>query len=172
MKSKLILVGAFLVLSVSVKAQSLATLSGTASDVAQVVQSAQFPPGVWAGKLDLKSLPIPAVYQSFTSANQAFGFHKNIWSLYKGKYEVLRTGVFGGFYKPLLSEPSSSPHPLGGGTVLVPGSAFDWALGTSYGDRWLPDLKTGILVAWDFTHPKTLKLAPDFAGPGLTYKFW
>lgn len=160
--------------------QSLPTISGTAAaplplsapaanalQLAQAASVSKMPAGPWAGRLDLKSPPSLAAYQSFTSLSQAFGIQKNIWSLYKGQYEVARLGVFGGYYKPLLS--AVAPRSLGGATLLVPGSVLDWAMGTNYGAQWLPSLKTGILVGYDLTRPKYLSLRPDFAGPGVTY---
>lgn len=141
--------------------------AANAAQLAQAASVAKMPAGPWAGKLDLLSPPSLAAYQSFTSLDQAVGFQKNLWSVSKGPYEVIRFGLFVGYYKPIFS--NSSPKTLGGATVLVPGSVLDWAMGTNYGAQWLPALKTGILVGYDLTHPKTLHARPDFAGPGVTY---
>lgn len=171
---KLTFLGVMLAIAAPLHAQQSPAVSGTANDTLEVVQAAstaEMPSGQWHGKLQLSALPAIAAAQSFNSLNQAIGLHKDLWSLYKGPYEILRVGLFTGFYKPLLTDPSKGPHSLAGGTILVPGSAFDWAMGTNYGDKWLPALKSGILVAYDGTHPKTLGLKPDFVGPILSYQF-
>jgi hypothetical protein len=38
------------------------------------------------------------------------------------------------------------------------------------GEKWLPKLKTGVMVGWDFVRPQELKARPDFAGFGVAYK--
>lgn len=160
---------AFPVLSYS---QTTAPVNAATLNTLQLAQAAsvsKMPAGPWAGRLDLKSPPTLAAYQSFTSYDQAFGLQKNVWSLYKGPYEVVRLGVFGGYYKPVFSSPNQSPRSIGGPTVLVPGSVLDWAMGTNYGAAWLPSLKTGILLGYDLTRIKALGIKPDFAGPGITY---
>lgn len=155
-------------------APSLPALSGTAGDVLQLVNAsaaAKLPDGPWAGRSQLKTLPSLALAQSFTSADQAVGIHKDMWSLYKGGYEIVRVGAFAGFYKPIFTANGKGPRSLAGATVLVPGSALDWAMGTNYGAKWLPALKSGVLVAYDATRPKSLGLKPDFVGPILSYRF-
>lgn len=150
---------------------SIPMVSGTAGDILQLVNASaavKLPDGPWVGKSQLSALPSLALAQSCTSTDQALGIHKDLWSLYKGGYEIVRVGGFGGFYKPLFT--SSGPRSLAGGTVLVPGSALDWALGTNYGDKYLPALKSGILVAYDVTRPKSLSWNPNFIGPILSYK--
>lgn len=154
--------------------EPLPILTGTAAGVLEVVQAAStaepLPAGPWAGKLRLHELPSVAVAQSLLTADQAIGVHKDLWSLYKGPYEILRVGGFAGLYKPLLTKQSEGPHELVGATMLVPGSALDWAMGTKYGDEWLPALKSGLLCGYDATHPKTIRLRPDFVGALLEYK--
>lgn len=174
MKNLLIFV--FCMLSASVYAQStdLAPINGTAVEIIQSASALSDAPklasGPWFGKSQVMSLPSVALAQSFVSADQALGIHKDLWSLYKGNYEIIRVGGFAGFYKPLLSSPSQGPKSLGGATVLIPGSAFDWALGTDWGSKWLPSLKSGILVAYDLTKPSALRFAPEFCGPIISYK--
>lgn len=174
---------ALVVFSASANAQTLPAVSGTASDpapvvsapapdIAQVLASANVPSGPWVGKLTPASLPSVAAYQSFTSAAEAVGIHKDVWSLYKGKNEVLRVGVFVGVYRSFLLAPkNNSMRVLGGNTIMVPGSVLDWALGTKYGDKYLPALKTGILLSYDLTRPSELHALPSFAGPGVSYAF-
>lgn len=126
----------------------------------------------WAGKLDLNSAPAIGAWQSVTSADEAVGLSKHLWSLNKGDQAVLNLGVFGGVSKPMLAglpDLSVAPTFLAGVTAQVPGSALDWALGTKMGDAWLPKLKTGILLADDLTRPRQLHLRPTFVGVGLAY---
>lgn len=159
--------------TVSGTATALPTVSGTAGDILQLVNAsaaAKLPDGPWAGKSQLWSLPSVALAQSFTTTDQAVGIHKDLWSLYKGGYEVVRVGAFGGFYKPIFTSNGKGPRSLAGATVLVPGSALDWAMGTNYGEKWLPALKSGILVAYDASRPKALGWSPDFVGALLSYK--
>lgn len=151
---------------------SLPILSGTASDILQLVNAsaaAKLPDGPWAGRSQLKSFPSIALAQSFTTTDQAIGIHKDLVSLYKGGYEVIRVGVFGGFYKPIFTSNGQGPRSLAGGTILVPGSALDWVMGTNYGNKFLPALKSGVLVAYDITRPNSLGLRPDFVGGLLEY---
>lgn len=124
----------------------------------------------WNGKLDLASMPSVGAWQSVTNADQALGASKNLAMLQKDGRDILRLGVFAGSFKPVLSEPSSGPRVLGGVTIMVPGSDLDWALGTSWGDMWLPKLKTGMLAGYDLTRPSALHPRPDFIGVGLSYK--
>lgn len=125
----------------------------------------------WAGKLDLVSLPTIGAWQSVQSVEQAFGVSKRWFHLDTSGQTVLNVGVFGGVSKPLLSEPSAAPHALGGLTFAVPGSTLDWALGTNWGDMWLPRLKTGLLAAYDLSRFKTLHVVPGFVGIGGQWMF-
>ena len=153
---------------------ALTTVSGTAAEVVQVVQAAQvnLPSGAWAGKFTFNSPLSLAAYQSFTSAEVAYGVHWSPFVLSKGSYALLDVGVFAGVYQPILSQPlNSSPHTLAGPTLFVPGSALDWALGTNYGAAWLPSLKTGILFGYDMTRPNTIHVKPTFMGPGISWAF-
>ncbi len=142
------------------------------SQVATAAKTATFAQGPWAGKLNKKFDPSPAAYQSATSLKQAIGLEKSVWSLYKGYAEIVRVGVFAGVYKPFFTTPNVTPSILGGGTLFVPGSALDWAMGTNLGATWIPRLKTGWLLSWDVTHPKTMHAKPDFTGPGISYSFF
>lgn len=122
-----------------------------------------------AGKLDLASMPALGAWQSLKSAEQAIGISKRVWHLDKDEQVMINVGLFGGSSSPLFSEPNASPRALGGVTLAVPGSILDWALGTSYGDTWLPKLKTGLLCAYDVSRPKSLKAVPDFVGLGIAW---
>lgn len=126
----------------------------------------------WAGKLDLGSPIALGAWQSVTSADEAIGVAKHVWSLSKGDQPLLNIGVFAGVEKPMLAglpQLNVAPTYLAGITTQVPGSALDWALGTQMGAAWLPKLKTGLLLADDLTRPRQLHLRPTFVGVGLTY---
>lgn len=123
----------------------------------------------WAGKLDMSSPPSFGAWQSVTSAEQAVGLTRRAGHLDYGQHVVTNAGVFIGVSKPALTEPSSPARPLGGFTFAVPGSTLDWALGTDWGARWAPRLKTGLLFAYDLTRVNALRLRPNFVGVGATY---
>lgn len=121
------------------------------------------------GRLDFTTAPALGAWQSLTSVDQAVGLSKRVWHLDKDEQELVRLGIFGGVFKPMFSEPAAAPHALGGFTLAVPGSLLDWALGTSWGQAWLPKLKTGLLGAYDLTRPSALHARPSFFGFGLAY---
>lgn len=125
----------------------------------------------WTGRIDRTSPPSIGGWQSLKSADQAFGVSKRVYYVDTDGQPVLNLGLFAGVSKPLFSEPAAAPHALGGVTVAVPGSALDWALGTKWGDAWLPALKTGLLCAYDLTRLKALKAVPDFVGVGASWTF-
>lgn len=125
----------------------------------------------WAGKLDATSLPSIGAWQSVRSLDQAFGVSKRAFHIDSGAQPVLNVCLFGGVSKPVFSSPASTPHALGGLTFAVPGSALDWALGTTWGDMWLPRLKTGVLAAYDLTRVKALHIDPSFIGIGAAWPF-
>lgn len=183
---KIHIVAALVALAVQVHAQSLPTVSGTASDATFVAQGADqvqqiaaltqqglaaIPAGSWAGKLDLNRDFALGGWQSLKSADEAYGISKRVWSLQKGGQTLMNVGLFIGADKPLVPLVSSSPRLLGGATIAVPGSTLDWALGTNWGAQWVPSLKTGLLCAYDLFRPKTLKSVPDFVGIGAAYQF-
>lgn len=118
---------------------------------------------------DKASLPSLGAWQSLTSADQAFGLSKRVAHLDQDAQPLVNVGIFLGGSKALVSEPASSPRLLGGLTVAVPGSLIDWALGTDWGSRWVPPLKTGLLCAYDLTRVRMLKVRPDFIGIGIQY---
>lgn len=123
-----------------------------------------------AGKLDLASKPAYGAWQSVESTDQAIGLTKHLWTLSKDAQPLVNVGIFAGASKPMLSEPAAPLRPLGGVTVAIPGSLLDYALGTKWGDTWAPRLKTGLLLADDFTRPSQLHLRPTFVGVGITYR--
>lgn len=124
-----------------------------------------------SGKLDTTPDFAIGTWQSVRSADQAFGVAKHVWSLNYGANAVLNVGLFAGAQKPLLSEPGTAARPVAGPTFAVPGSTLDWALGTNWGAQWVPDLKTGVLVGYDFSRPKALSIVPGFVGVGAAYSF-
>ncbi len=119
----------------------------------------------WAGKLDKTGMPYAAAYQSFTSATQALGFEKRIVSLDYKDQEMVKLGVFLGATSSL----GQSPKVVGGPTFAVPGSLLDFALGTTWGQQWLPKLKTGVAVGWDIVRPSQMQAKPSFVGFGISY---
>lgn len=123
----------------------------------------------WTGRMDWTSLPSYGAWQSVTSADQAVGLSKHFWTLAKDQSPLLNLGLFAGVSKPMLSDPSASTRFLGGSNVAVPGAALDWALGTSWGQKWLPKLKTGMVFAHDLSRPSQLHWKPDFIGVGASY---
>ena len=162
----------------------LATVSGTAVEspvpvfagdpVASALANqvvADLPSGAWNGRFDRNPDFHIGGWQSLKSLDQAYGISKPVWSLNKGDTQILVVGLFAGVKKPLDPLASSGVRFLAGETVVVPGHAFDWALGTKMGSYWLPKAKAGLLIAHDWSRPKALKLVPDFVGLGLTYGF-
>lgn len=122
------------------------------------------------GKLDLASAPSLGAWQSVTSPDQALGVAKNIATLQKDGRELAHLGIFGGGFKPMLSDPGVGPRVIIGLTAGVPGSDLDWLLGTNWGNQWIPALKTGMLFGYDISRPKSLRPMPDFIGLGASYK--
>lgn len=149
--------------------QAAAALQNTAQVVLAAANAPKLAAGPWSGKFDFTSWPYPSVYQSFTSLDQAVGFEKHVWSLYKGNVELFRMGAFGGLYKPMLTEPRQSPRSLGGVTAQVPGSALDWALGTHWGAEFVPALKSSVIIAADLTRFNDIGWRNTFYGVGLSY---
>ncbi len=96
---------------------------------------------------------------------------KRLWSLSKGGYLLLNVGVFAGIEKPLVPLAGSPVRFLAGDVIQVPGSALDWALGTKWGDAWVPNLKTGVLFAHDLSRLSKTHLFGDFIGIGGSYQF-
>lgn len=125
---------------------------------------------VFKGRLDLDSAPSIGAWQSVSDERQAIGISKRLLVVSKDETEVINFGVFAGAVKPVFTEPASSPMAIGGVTVSVPGSLLDAALGTKMGDAWVPRLKTGVLLGYDLTRPKSLHLRPNFVGVGVTYR--
>lgn len=132
---------------------------------------AALPSGKWVGRLDLSKDFQLGGWQSLKSTDEAYGISKRVWHLDKGNQTLLNVGLFVGVDKPLVPLASSSPKFLGGATIAVPGSTLDWALGTKMGDAWAPNLKTGVLCAYDLSRIKQIGLVPDFVGIGASYKF-
>lgn len=122
----------------------------------------------WAGKLDKTIIPYASAYQSFSSAEQALGFEKRIVSLDYNGQEVAKLGVFAGASHD-LSAVGAAPKAVAGPTFAMPGSLLDWALGTTWGQQWLPKLKTGVNVSWDLVRPSQAHVKPDFIGFGIAY---
>ncbi len=122
----------------------------------------------WAGKIDKEWNPYASAYQSFTDARQALGFEKRIVSLNRDSQEVAKIGLFLGATHD-LSAIGAAPKAVGGATLAIPGSALDWALGTTWGQQWLPKLKTGVNASWDFVRPSQAHWHPDFYGFGISY---
>lgn len=125
----------------------------------------------WSGRLDMTSGPSIGAWQSLSSTDQAIGISKRLAHLDRSGQEIARIGVFGGVAKSMFNQPGSSAKPLGGLTFSIPGSLLDWALGTKWGDTWVPNLKTGLLGAYDLTRIKTLHSRPNFIGIGAAWPF-
>lgn len=158
----------------------LPLLSGTAAqDAAAVIAVAPaaeaaikaLPSGKWAGKLDLTTTVALGTWQSLKSTDQAFGLSKRFWHLDKGDKTLVNVGLFAGVQKPVFTAPGSAPRFLGGSIIGVPGSTLDWALGTKWGEAWVPNLKTGVLFAHDLTRIAKTHLFGDFIGIGASYQF-
>lgn len=122
----------------------------------------------WSGKLDMTINPYASAYQSFTDARQALGFEKRIVSLNHNGIEVAKLGLFVGATHD-LSAVGAAPKAVGGMTLSVPGSDLDWVLGTTWGQQWLPKLKTGVTASYDLVRPSQAHLNPDFYGFGIAY---
>ncbi len=116
-------------------------------------------------------MPSIGAWQSLTSADQALGLSKRVFHIDADAQPLVNMALFGGVSKPMLSEPATPARPLGGMTFAVPGSTLDWALGTNWGDKFVPALKTGILAAYDLTRIKQLHINPSFLGIGAAYPF-
>lgn len=125
-----------------------------------------------AGRLDLDSLPSLGAWQSLTSTDQAFGLSKRLFHLDYAGQPLVNVSIFAGASKPALTEPATPVRFLAGDVIQVPGSTLDWALGTKWGDAWLPKLKTGVLFAHDLSRLAAAHFAPDFIGVGASYPLW
>lgn len=125
----------------------------------------------WSGKLDLVTLPSIGAWQSLTSTDQAIGVSKRFFHLDYSAQPLINVSLFGGGMKPMLSEPSAPVRFLAGDVISVPGSTLDWALGTKWGDKWIPNLKTGILFAHDVSRLSKTHLFGDFQGIGAMWPF-
>lgn len=121
-----------------------------------------------AGKLDLSEIPSVGAWQSLTSADQAFGISKSIFHLDYAGQPLVVLSLFAGVTKPIV-QPALPVRFLGGDIIQVPGSTLDWALGTSWGKKWLPRLKTGVLFAHDLSRISKTHLFGDFIGIGASY---
>lgn len=121
-----------------------------------------------AGRFDLTSPPSIGAWQSLTSIDQAIGVSKRLAHLDGAGMPLLNVSVFGGASKP-MSEPATPVRWLAGDVIQVPGSMLDWALGTKWGDAWLPKLKTGVLFAHDLSRLKKTHLFGDFIGIGAAW---
>lgn len=124
----------------------------------------------WAGRLDLTSPAALGAWQSLTSIDQAIGISKRFFHIDYAGQPMLNLSVFGGVSKP-ITDPGLPARFLAGDVVQVPGSALDWALGTKWGDAWLPPLKTGVLFAHDLSRIAKAHLKPDFIGIGASWPF-
>lgn len=153
------------------RAQTLATVSGTAQDPVALAQAAvaSIPSGNWAGKVDLTPDVALGTWQSLKSTDQAFGISKRFLHLDKGGNTLVNVGLFAGIEKPIFTAPGAAPCFLGGDIISIPGSTLDWALGTKWGDAWAPRLKTGVLFAHDLSRLNKTHLFGDFIGIGATY---
>lgn len=120
----------------------------------------------WAGKLDATIIPYASAYQSFTDATEAVGFEKRVVSLNYDGQEVAKLGVFAGVASGAVGV---APKAVAGPTFAVPGSLLDWALGTTWGQQWLPRLKTGVTASYDLVRPSQAHWRPDFYGFGIAY---
>ncbi len=121
-----------------------------------------------AGRLDLVSLPSFGAWQSLTSIDQAVGVSKRFFHADYDGNVLVNLSLFAGATKPVV-EPAIPMRILAGSVVAVPGSTLDWALGTKWGDAWLPRLKTGILFAHDLSRLAHAQIKPDFIGIGASY---
>ncbi len=120
----------------------------------------------WAGKLDTSIIPYASAYQSFTDSREALGFEKRIVSLNYNGQEVAKLGVFAGEASGAVGV---GPKAVAGPTFALPGSLLDWALGTTWGQQWLPKLKTGVTASYDLVRPSQAHWKPDFYGFGIAY---
>lgn len=127
--------------------------------------------GPISGHLDLSTLPTIGAWQSLTSVDQAVGISKRVFHLDWDGQTLINVSAFGGVTKPMLTEPATPLRFLAGDVIAIPGSVLDWALGTKWGDAWLPKLKTGVLFAHDVSRFGNLKLKPDFIGIGAMMPF-
>lgn len=124
-----------------------------------------------AGKLDMTTLPSIGAWQSLTSVDQAIGVSKRFFHADYNGQVLVNVSIFAGVTKPMLTEPATPVRFLAGDVIAVPGSTLDWALGTKFGDAWLPKLKTGVLFAHDLSRLAVAHLKPDFIGVGAAYPF-
>lgn len=121
-----------------------------------------------AGRLDLTSLPAVGAWQSLKSPEEAIGVSKRLFHLDYADQPLVNLSLFAGASKPVV-EPPAPMRFLAGDVVQVPGSTLDWALGTKWGDAWLPKLKTGVLFAHDLSRLAKTHLFGDFIGVGVAY---
>lgn len=123
-----------------------------------------------AGRLDLPSLPAVGVWQSLTDSSQAVGISKRFFHLDYSGQPLVNVSLFAGVTKPMV-QPATPVRFLAGDVIQVPGSTLDWALGTNWGDKWAPNLKTGILFAHDLSRIAKTHLFGDFQGIGVQWLF-
>lgn len=123
-----------------------------------------------AGRLEFSSPASFGLWQSLTSADQAMGISKRFFHLDYAGQALVNISIFAGVSKPIV-EPATPTRFLAGDVIQIPGSTLDWALGTKWGDAWLPPLKTGVLFAHDLSRISTTHLKPDFIGIGATWPF-
>lgn len=123
-----------------------------------------------AGHFDLTTPPAIGAWQSLTSIDQAVGVSKRLLHLDYAAQPLINVSVFAGASKPLV-EPATPVRFLAGDVIQIPGSALDFALGTKWGDAWIPNLKTGVLFAHDLSRLASSHLTPDFIGIGAMYPF-
>lgn len=122
----------------------------------------------WAGVVDKTWNPYASAYQSFTDTRQAVGLEKRVVSLEYNGQEMIKLGAFAGATHD-AGALGAAPRAVGGLTLAVPGSLLDWSLGTTWGQQWLPKLKTGVTASYDLVRPSQAHLAPDFYGFGVAY---
>ena len=118
----------------------------------------------FSGKLDLSNDFAGAAYQSVTSPDQVAGVGKQLFSAYYKDQELFNVGAFAGINR-------EDNHGMAGPTAQVPGSLLDSALGTKWGQAWLPKLKTRMFFGYDITRPKAMHIQPSFIGVGAGYPF-
>ena len=120
----------------------------------------------WQGKLDTTFVPYAAAYQSFTSATEVLGLEKRVLSVYYNGQEMIKFGVLAGESSGAVGV---APRAVAGPTFAVPGSLLDWSLGTTWGQQWLPKLKTGVIAWYDLARPSQAHWRPDGYGFGIAY---
>ena len=153
---------------------ALVALGGAASALAQGVLVQVLMPqparaaSPLAGRLALDPSPNFGAWQSLTSADQATGFSERFFHVDYAGQPLVNVSAFAGITKP-ITQAAAPIRFLAGDVVAVPGSTLDWALGTKWGDAWLPKLKTSVLFAHDLSRLSKTHLFGDFIGIGATY---